>query len=210
MPTINVSHFKTDYSGLLIQVVGGETRYHHPGAAVWYERLDWQKKFASEKVFTKRRSSDRGILDWETGSINIAYALRSARYKATAALQRIARQTDEAEALVNAFAKSEDIMDTGLVAVLRPYHGNPVVVPEDWLEASPLESDRTEAADDFPGLPPAERILALLEGNPTMKKAEIKEALFPGASERRFHMYWEMAAQARPEISRPGRKRTRV
>ena len=184
-----------------------------------YDRSDWQEAFATQEVFSPRRHYDRGIMDWESGSIDITSAVSEARYKATAALRRTAEQVRGSDSLTGMIAVSEDMMDAGLIAVLRPYHGNPVVVPRSWIEGSPLgedreesplRSDKAEPLGELDDLPPAARILTLLEENPAMNKAEVKEVLFPSASERRFLAYWESAALEKPEISRPGRKRTRV
>ncbi len=211
MPTISVRHFSVDKMGMLRLDKGdGQSVNYYLGNPAFYNRNDWQEHFAARELFHSRRPDGRGFLDWGSGSITIAEAVRETRYKATAVLKQAVRKIEGSEVLAGMVVSPEDAMDVGLVAVLRPYHGNPVVVPESWIKESPQDSGRAEVLDEFGDLPPAERILALLDENPAMNKAEVKEVLFPSASERRFLSYWESAALAKPEISRPGRKRARV
>lgn len=212
MPSISVLQFKTDYYfGSLKRDKGDrQTWTVNTGNPKLYAGNDWQQPFATQEIFRPRHHYERGIMDWKSGSINIASAVREARYRATSALRRTAEHLTDSDSLKGMIAVPDDVMDAEPIAVFRPYHGNPVVVPRSWIEDSPLSYYRAEPTDEFDDLPPADRILALLEENPAMNKAEVKEALFPSASERRFLAYWESAALAKPEISRPGRKRVRV
>lgn len=162
----------------------------------------WQRHFMSRALFAPVHY---GCLDWGLGAVDVG--LLEASASAARAIRE--RQSPPAE-----YRLGRD----GLLSMLRPYHGCPLIVPAEWLAAFSAEEEdrrRKEAQSArhvmparLDGMGPIEKIIAFKDANPSATKADVQLALFQKMGERQFLRYFALAAEQRPELSKPGRKPT--
>lgn len=152
-----------------------------------FETTGWQRDFFYKKILIETHYA---IFDWEFGIVDVSVLQAAAENAARGRAQRGKPDTGQ-------------LLDTGLLALLRPYHGCPVVVPKEWLDAFP--ADDGESIEAEPTGSPKQRILEYFRANPAATKAEIKERLFPDLSHRKFQFFFNMASELEPTLSRPGR-----
>jgi hypothetical protein len=173
----------------------------HPS---FFKTSEWQAIFATQDVFKSGGPYNRRcVVDWSFGCLDLTQLERehrAARAKKIASHLSHIGSTD-----VNL---DLDGLPQGKLAVLRPYHGCPVLVLKEAVNVLQEEASSRSVGDmALEGLAPYQKILRYLEENPYTIKAEIKAALFSDMADRQFSRHWGLAAAANPSISRPGRRK---
>ncbi|MCZ8081100.1 MAG: hypothetical protein O9289_07275 [Rhodobacteraceae bacterium] len=160
----------------------------------------WPKLFSTQTVF--ETIFTRGILNWSLGIMDVDVLEAEKDSSET-------KQAKDAPEVVNQLGRK------GLLPMLRPYHGCPVLVPEEWLlnftdegASKTRNLDRSAAVLPYNvnELSPSKAIISFAGMNPTATKRQVKAALYPQISERQFKYYFALAAEEKPELKLPGRK----
>ncbi len=184
----------------------------------------WRKLFDTENVFELKneysifeiisdpyKKSD--LLCWDTGTLHLD-KLKSAILACDQ--MQTALSTMERHGIKPSFGLSNlkrerfitklDI-SRNMLKLFSVYDEFPLVVPTTWGNALdelyvPVENN---PFNDYKNSPKDE-ILDLKYEYPNLKKAEIKERLFPTASTRQFDRFWRQAAEESPNLTKPGRR----
>lgn len=174
-------------------------------------KSNWQLSFSEKELFIDKRFDthlfpEKKLLHWETGSIDICHLdaqQERRRVWDQRTRERIAagdpRITDSRR-----IQKTHPIYDKGEIAVFKPYHGCPIIVPDTCLEYLEISDD--DVRSDYSRGTPSEQIIDYYGDNPQATKSKIKAALFPSMSAREFSRHIAIAADKVPEISKPGRR----
>lgn len=166
-------------------------------ATFWTD--EWPPVFFEGLLFSELESC---LLNWAVGTVDVGlleYAASAARARRQSAGTGDGHRPD----------------GDGLLTMLRPYHGCPIIVPEEWLsdfaeKDPPFETEALSSEVDLPwnfnSLSPAEKIVAFSDRNPTANKEAIRNAVLPHFSIRQFGLHFAQAGQKKPTLRRPGRK----